>query len=215
MHRIATLSLLFLTLCVGCGAPANGNPDESKEPPLQFIVTVGNRSVAITEGETVRLDGAYTDPTITVTPQPFRVFRCQGISFKYPRSFTFEADLADPDAKTWTLSGNDFKIMFFVSNSPLTSTGFADGMIEQFGRENCRVIDANAKITLAGQPLSGTTIRITVATHELVQDIYQLPSRGGVTRLLVLQDSLDDARDRTSEGRKTLKELESSFTIER
>ena len=47
-------------------------------------------------------------------PEPHRVFPYGGVAFRYPRAFTFEASLDDADLRSWTLSGNDFKVMYFV-----------------------------------------------------------------------------------------------------
>jgi hypothetical protein len=215
MQPIYTLTILLSFLCLGSGSSTAAGPDESKEPPLEFVVNVGDKSIAVTEGETAQLDGGFTNPKISVTPQPYRVFPYQGISFKYPRSFTFEADLADPDEKSWTLSGNDLVIMYHVLNARLTTGDFANLMIDQFGRENCKVTEANAKITLGKQTLSGTTIQITVVTHKMVMDIYRIPSLGAVTKLLVFQDSLDDTGNRSNECKQAFKEIKSSFTVER
>lgn len=214
MLRLYTLTVLLSFLYLGCSTSTPAGADESKEPPLEFVVNVGDKSIAITEGKTAQLDGAFVNPNISVKPQPYRVFPYEGITFKYPRSFAFEADLEDPDRKNWTLSGNDLKIMYFVLNARLTTGEFANNMIDQFGRENCKVTDSNAKIILGKQTLSGTTIQITVATHKMVMDIYRIPSRGAVTKLLVFQDSLDDAGNRSNEAMKALKEIKSSFTVE-
>ena len=100
-------------------------------------------------------------------------------------------------------------------NATLTTGEFANNMIDQFGRENCKVNDANAKITLGSQTLSGTSIQVTVATHKMVMDIYRIPSREAVTKLLVFQDSLDDTGNRSNEGRQTLKDMKASFTVDR
>ncbi|MCU0962478.1 MAG: hypothetical protein MUF48_20475 [Pirellulaceae bacterium] len=215
MQRNHILTVLLSLLYWACGSPPAPGTDESKEPPLEFAVIVDDKSVTINEGQTIQLDGTFTNPRISVTPQPYRVFPYQGITFKYPRSFTFEADLADPDAKHWTLTGNDLTIMFFVMNARLTTGEFANNMIDQFGRENCKVNDANAKITLGSQSLSGTSIQVTVATHKMVMDIYRIPSRGEVTKLLVFQDSLDDTGNRSKEGRQTLEDMKASFTVDR
>ena len=190
------------------------NPEESKEPPLEFVVNIGDKSITITEGNTAQLDGTFANPTISVNPQPHRIFPYGGITFKYPRSFAFEANLADPEGKNWTLSGNDLKLMYFVYSARITTGEFANNMIGQFGREKCKVTDANAKIILGNQTLSGTTIQINIATHKMVMDIYRIPSHGAGTKLVVFQDSLDDAGNRSKEGLQALKEIESSFTVE-
>ena len=122
--------------------------DESVEPALVYTVSVGEKIVTVTEGEAAQLDGTFNNPKITVTPQPYRVFSCQGITFKYPRSFVFEADIEDQNAKTWVLSGNDFILMCMVVNEALSTADFASNIIEQFGSEQAKVVDAEATITL-------------------------------------------------------------------
>ena len=214
MHRTYTLTVLLLSLLLDYGSSTAAGPDESKEPPLEFVVKVGEKTISIIEGKTIQLDGVFTNPQIAVKPQPYRVFPYQGITFKYPRSFAFEADLANPSGKNWTLSGNDLKIMYFVLNSQITTSNYADSMIDQFGRGNCNVTDANAKITLGKQTLSGTTFQVTVVNHKMLMNIYRIPSRGAVTKLIVFQDSLDDAGNRSTEGKQALKEIMSSFTVE-
>ena len=215
MTRICTFIALLTSLSVGCDSRASEAIDESIEPPLTYSIKVGDKTATLSEGETVQLDGTFANPTITVTAQPHRVFPYQGVTFEYPRSFTFEADLEDRNAKNWTLSGNDLKIMYFVLNVSLSTDDFANNMIDQFGRENATVVNANATITLGKQKLAGTSLRVTLASHTMVMDIYRIPSRGTQTKLLVLQDSLDDSGNRSKESKRILAEIQSSFTIER
>lgn len=212
MARTLTLTCLF---SIASGWLPFVAADESAEPPLKYTVTVGEQVVTVVAGETVQLDGIFTDPRITLTPDPQRLFAFAGITFKYPRSYVFEADLDDPAAKSWTLSGNDFTIMVFVLKASLKTGDFAEDMLDQFGRENAQVTNANAKITLGEQQLSGTTLQITVATQKMVIDVFQIPSIGAETKLLVLQDNLDDAGNPSNEGRRTLADIKSSYTVER
>ena len=157
MIRLFALTALLPLVLIGCHSPTPAAADESAEPPLKYSVKVGERTVTISEGQTVQLDGTFSNPEITVTAQPYRVFPYQGLTFNYPRSFTFEADLDDRNAKIWTLSGNDFKIMYFVLNESVSTDDFANNMIDQFGRENAKVVNANTTITLGKQKLSGTS----------------------------------------------------------
>jgi len=215
MTRIFRLASLLPLLSIACNSSTSDAADESVEPPLKYSVKVGGKIATISEGDTVQLDGTFTNPKITVTPHPHRVFPYQGITFKYPRSFMFEADLEDRNAKHWTLSGNDFKIMYFVLNASLSTADFANNMIDHFGRENAKVVNTNATIILGKQKLTGTSLRVTIATHEMVVDVYRIPSRGTRTKLLVFQDSLDDSGNRSKEGKQTLAEIETSFAAER
>jgi len=212
--RIGILSIAIPLLGLGCRMRTATN-DESQEPPLEFVVHVDDTSVTLIEGESGQVNGTFTNPKVSVTPRPYRTFPYQGITFQYPRAFNFEADLSDPDSKNWTLSGNDLKIMYFVLNSQLTTRDFAKDMIDRFGRENCKLLNANAKITLGKETLSGTTIQMTVASSRMVMDIYHVPSSNkSVTKILVFQDNLDDNGHRSAEAKQALKEIESSFTLE-
>jgi len=193
--------------------PARGSTDESAEPPVEYTVTVGERSVVLKDGDVGRLDGTFTDPQVKVIAKQTRVFPYQGVVFEYPRAFTFEADFSDKAAKNWTLSGNDFKITLFSCDDNLTSSEFAESMMSQFGRENCKVTNSNARITLGSHALSGTSIRITIAAHSMAMDCYRLPSRGRKTRLLVFQDSLDEVGKRSKEGTVTMDLLRKSFKL--
>lgn len=212
MERVYSLALLAF-LALGSDLSFAAGDDESKEPPLVFVVEVGGKSITITEGQSSKLKGTFTDPNISVTPESYRVFPYHGINFKYPRSFVFEADIADPNRKTWHISGNDLKIMYMALNAKITTGEFASNMMEQIGRKNCKVTNADAKITLGKHTLSGTTIQITVAEHKMLTEIYQVPSQGTITKLLIFQDSLDDSGNRSNEGKQALKELEASFKM--
>jgi hypothetical protein len=206
-------TIIVLTLLSVAGGPATA-ADESQEPPLQFEVIIGDKSFAVTEGESAQAIGEFNDPIISVTPQPLRVFPYQGISFSYPRSFTFEADLKDPDNKSWTLSGNDFKIIYFVMNVRLSTGEFANSMIDLMGHRQAKVTNPNAQMTLGKHALSGKTLELTLASHKSTMDIYRLPSAKRVTRFLVFQDSLDAQGNRSREGTQALKELASSFSVQ-
>jgi hypothetical protein len=140
---------------------------------------------------------------VTLTPRPHRVFRREGVSFSYPRSFTFETALEDTDSRSWKLSGNDFRIMLFVLADRLTPRAFAENLVDVFGRGNCELADA-APLGFGDAELSGTSLNILMAGTRIVQDVYGMPARGPWTRLLVLQDSLDEAGRRSAEGRAAL-----------
>ena len=215
MIRLIICTAFVLGLSIGCGLATSDAADESAEPALKYTVKIGEKTVTVSEGETVQLDGTFNDPKIAVTPEPYRVFPYQGITFKYPRSFVFEAELDDQDSKMWTLSGNDFKIMYFVLNTSVSTADYANTMIDQFGRENAKVVNEKATISLGKQRLSGTSLHISIAAYEMVMDIYRIPSEGAETRLLVFQDSLDDSGKRSKEGEQTLELIRSSFALEK
>lgn len=164
-----------------------------------YTIKIDDKSIDIAEGETVRVKGTFSNPQITLIVQPHCVFSSHGISFKYPREFSFEANTADEDYKNWTLSGNDFKIMIFVLNGNLTTQRYADSMIDRFGRQNCKVTNA-ALLRCGHLELSGTTIFMTIAGVKMVMDIYRIPSNDTQTKLLIMQDTLDSYGEGSVEG---------------
>ena len=211
---IVLLALVPLALACDPGGGGAAAPDESKEPPVRYTVTVGDKTVSVIEGETVKVDGSFTNPQISVVGDPHRLFNYAGMSFKYPRSYTFEADLEDTDAPNWTLSGNDLKIMVFKLNDRVTPKEFAEGMMEQFGDGNSRITNPNSSITLGGQALTGTAIDITVTSYRMTTEIYQVPGKGKQTRLIVFQDGIDPATGgHTKEGLAGLAMLKESFKL--
>ena len=209
------LAAMLLPVLAGCGSSTSTAADESIEPPLKYSVKVGNETATLFEGVPVRIDGTFTNPTVAIIPDSSRVFPYQGVKFRYPKTFTFEADVDDPASKTWVLSGNDIKITYSVYQGTLSTKDFADSMLDQFGRENSEIVDKQATITLGQEKLSGISLRTTLAGHKMQIDIYSVPSRGSETRILMFQDSLDDSGNRSEEGSRVLAEIGSSFSIER
>src|SRR5690349_4597241 len=72
--------------------PASAD-DETKEPKLGFTVRVGSTELHLSEGDQLPAKGTFTDPSVSVTVDPERVFTHAGLSFAYPRNFSFEAEL--------------------------------------------------------------------------------------------------------------------------
>lgn len=185
--------------------------DENREPALKYRCEVGGRVFTLAEGEPLKLAGVGADPTITIRPEPFREFPYGDVKFRYPSHFTFEADTADADTKHWTLSGNDFKIMYFVIQDDVSDAQYVGAMVGQFGEDNCT--QSETSITLNKQQYAGTRLKVTIAGNAMTMDVFRIGS-GKQTRLLVLQDNPDDDGKPSAEGRATLAALEKSFVAE-
>jgi hypothetical protein len=208
MNRFTCLPLILLLASVSFAQ------DESKEPPQSFVVKLGEKSLTMLENETAKLAGSFTDPQVTITLNPYRVFPYQGVRFQYPRTFNFEADLTDPDDKNWTLSGTDVKIMLFAVNTDLTPAGFADSVIEQFDRSKSKILDANAKLKLGDHTLAGIKFRLTVGMHNITQEAYTLPAPRGKTRLFIVQDNPDEDGNYSAEAKLLFTLLQKSFQLD-
>lgn len=185
--------------------------DESREPPLQYMLHIDGKPIAIEENNDLVIKGHFADPNIKLVVEPVRVFPYRGVSFKYPRHFVFEAELEDQDAQIWTLSGNDFVIMYFDLNGDVSADWYATELLSQFGKENGKIVDRDIAVLLGKQKLKGTRMRVTVATHTMQMDVYRLGFNKDRTRLLVFQDSLDEKSKPSKEGTAALSLLKESF----
>lgn len=213
-HAGSRLALAASVLTGTLAASARAG-DESREPPLLFSVSVGGVTVAATEGEAVPVVGTFQDPRVTVRPEPHRVFPYGGVSFRYPRGFTFEADLDDPTARSWTLSGNDFKVIYFAFPVVITPQTHLEQLLESHGRANCHVLDEQADLRLGESTLGGIRVEVTVQGSRMVQEAYQVPLKGKGSRLLVFQDWPVGRADRSPEGALALRLIAASFRTAR
>ena len=213
-HRIFVFSLVAIFFLVSRAAQSqliSTTLDETSEPPLSFELTLDGDVVTLQDGVPVKLPRNYERPTVKLTVQPYRIFTFQGISFEYPSGFGFEADVDEEHYKNWTLSGNDFKIMYFVLEGQLPTREFLENMAQQFGKENCQIADDRSSIILEDRRLLGSTLHATLAGQRIQIDAYAVPINQTETRLLVFQDRVSESGLRTTEGQATLDVMRSSF----
>ncbi len=114
------------------------------------------------------------------------------MSFSYPRHFAFEADLFDAASQSWTLSGNDVKIMIFRFATELSvGRSFVTDLAAGFGPKSTI---SPIPIQLGPVQYSGKRIRARFPMHEFTQDVLPLPSVKGRGRFLILQDDASGAK---------------------
>ena len=185
-----------------------GTSDDTLEPPAQFTLQVNGQNHPITEGQEIKIPGDFSNLTVSLHPNAIRHFPYGGVDFDYPTYFTWEAEKDGAD-RTWTLSGNDFKVIFFVMAQSLTLDDYLASLEEQFGRENTQQFPQ--KRQMAGTTLEGRLLKASITGIPLFMEVYSLPTSKG-TRLLVFQDFPDDGAKHSPEGEKTLKLISDSFT---
>jgi hypothetical protein len=193
--------------------PTSRRSDPTVEPPMVYTLTVGDQKVALIEGQPVRVEGQFTNPMVQLSVEPCRVFLQDGVAFHYPDFFTHEADVNDTEAMTWTLSGNDVTLMWFDLVGDVSAAGMAEAMIGQFGRENCHLAAGDARLLLSGKPHVGVSLKVQLAGERLSIDLYRVSDQEGRSKLLVLQDVLDDMGRPSRECTKLREILMSSFQI--
>ena len=182
--------------------------DETQEPPLKFTLVINGQQRELVLDKPVTLAGDYKDPKVVLRASANRLFTYGDITFQYPSSFTWEAELESENERTWTLSGNDFKIMYFILPDTLSVEAYSQAIAKQLGEGSTRISDTER--TLDGQRLKGKLLFVKLAGTALTIEVYSLSAKAG-SRLLVLQDSPPDNRASSKEAEGALAILSNSF----
>lgn len=160
--------------------------DEGQEPSVQYQLLVNGTPHTIELNRASTLSGMFNNPEVQLQASANRTFTYGGVSFDYPAYFSWEANISNPAKKSWTLSGNDFKIIYTLMPNNLSASDFAQSMATKFGKQNTRISDKDR--TLGANRLKGKQLNVQISGVTIVLEIFTLPSKSG-TRLLVLQDS--------------------------
>ena len=198
-----------------CVLSTSLHADEAAEPPLVFEVTIGDQTLSVGEGQTSKVTGSFDDAKFRINIRPHREFTKAGVSFRYPREYVYEADVADPGFKSWTVEGSNTVIMLFVIEGEFKAADYAEGVIPQFGRDNAKISNPRDLISLGLETYSGVEVTIDVGGQLLTQQAFEIPLPEGRGGLLVVQDSLTDAGNHSKEYESTLKQLAASFVLEK
>lgn len=203
------LLALHLLCQIGCSAPPAIDP-EAIEPPLGYSLQIAEKTVRLRAGESIKLEGTFHNPEVKLVADEYRTFSGAGISFRYPATYGFQADLDDENVRLWTLDGNDVVILVQAFKGKLSSSNIMDNLIASYGKENCQVTEAT--ITLAGQMRKGQRLQAKVATTTVVQEVFSLPAASG-SLLMILQDSPNDDGTQSNDRKIVGKLLTESFAI--
>jgi hypothetical protein len=158
---------------------------EAREPKLSFDVGMGTTRVRLIEGEGAIVPGNFQNPTLSITVEPQRTFSYAGLRFDYPRSFTFEADL-EATTSSWTLSGNDLKLMVFRFDERLTIEDYVKGLVERFG---ANTTTRPLQLRLGGVDYTGARLDVRLVQTDLTHEVVELPPYDGKYRILSIQDT--------------------------
>lgn len=182
--------------------------DDRKEPPLKYTLEIDGRRHELLLDKPTRLHGTLNEPTVTLRASPVRHFTYGDVRFQYPASFGWEAEIESPDQKIWTLSGNDFKIMYFVQPVSLPTRDYVEAMAEQIVGRSVPVKDVER--TLGGRTYEGSVVTVALAGTRLSIEAITLPTEVG-SRLLVFQDSPPTDKPRSNEAEAAFRLLAKSF----
>ena len=207
---------VFLGVLLVAGvAHAAGDVDESVEPLASYTLLVDGKPFTVSVDEKVTLHGSFVDPRVELRVGKTRTFPYAGLRFQYPAHFTWEADLDGGRFRNWTLSGNDFKIMLFVTAEDLVPANYVTQLRSKFGRDRTSASDRTQR--LGERVFEGKRLVADVAGYRFRQDVYALPPvpKGGGWRLIVLQAPVDPEGGAKKEVDEALRLLEQTFAVVR
>ncbi len=193
---------VLLLLLVLSAEPAAA---DDKEPPLVFFFEAeGGKRVP------VELDKAFSPAELgksaTLKVEPHRKFAYAGVEFEYPREYGFEAAGDGPFA-SWTLSGNDAKVMVHRYKGQKKAETVHKAVIAEVQKAyGGKAKESAATLTAGGRTLEGTRLEVEVMGTFIVQELFPVKSGGDVVELII-QDSPKKPTEPTAERARTGKLL--------
>ena len=166
--------LLILTVLVWA-SPAVGaaeGPKEDQEPPQIFYLEFDGKKVPIELNKPLGTEALRGSKTFTLRVEPYRVFRHAGLSFQYPREYTFENDHTNPGVSLWTLSGPDCLIIiqrYEETGAPeAVRQALVDGLTEKYKDGKKKQVETTWK--LKDITLKGVRLEVELAGILIHQD---------------------------------------------
>ena len=190
MHTLLR-SVSLLAAFAFVSAPAWAD-DASKEPPLEYTLEIAGQRTVLTE-ETpakITIDGKQYDAKLTARAD--RLFKADGLSFRYPATHGFAHDGSSPETLQWTLdSGNNTLILTAIPPGDIRQVlrATADNIAQRFGKEN--VQEKTGTQSLGGKGYPQIVLSINIGGTALRQQIIGMQ---GATQsyVLIIQDTLGD-----------------------
>lgn len=215
MSRISFLAIGVICV-LALTVPADDAPPDQPvdEPKAEYTLEIDGQSVEVRVGETstVKINGKQVK--LRLTPKATKLFREGGISFRYPSHHSFEVEKESSGLTTWTFDGNHNVIILMrqpvAIDAPALRKNLVDGMIEQYGRKNCKT--SAVELATKGAKLKGTRLQAAVVGTLLAQDVYAWTA-GDATFALIVQDSLNDDGTMTKESQEVIRLLESTLEV--
>lgn len=206
------LAKVFPTLIVFAGLSIGALvlADDATEPPLTYTLEVDGKKFLLSADKTVILKGSFNNPKVTLRASSTRTFEQDDIVFNYPANFTFEADLSDPEVRTWTMSGNNVTLMLLAFDEEVTPAGLITSTAESL--ETTAEGMKPASLKLGSLTAEGQSAFVKVGDVSLFYTVVTIPTAEGKGRLLLVQDIPQDDGKPSDERATVVEMLEESFS---
>ncbi|MEM9921497.1 MAG: hypothetical protein AAF990_25570 [Bacteroidota bacterium] len=173
----------------------------AQAPKSTFIVKIGDQEQVVTEGQELTIPPSDQPTVLSIKLSEHKTLKTDKISFDYPSNFSFETE-SDIGFKSWTLDGNDYIVTVFEFAGGTELNDFAEGLVGQFGKENCKI--KKMEQSIGPKKLSGIGIDVTLIGQKLTYNILEIFTASEKSCFLVLQDSPKDNGNPSDESIETL-----------
>lgn len=205
--------IIIFSLLLGSLTLLYAEINESLEPPIKYRLIVEGKPYTMIENEPLKIPGTLKDPTIKLEAEPNREFTYGGISFLYPKNFSFKADLSDTSNKDWTMVGNNLYVIYTNMVEELTLEEYVEALFNEFGKSNCKGL-TNYKIELQGKQINVAKFNVAYKDIKIDIETFRLPSTEG-TKLMYFQYSLNDTGKREKESIDAFNIIKKSIVVKK
>ena len=189
MYNIFRLIIVSL-ICLCTLTLLLAETDETREPPLKYKLLIDGKAYDIVEKEPLKLTGTLKDPTVKLEAEENREFTYGGVSFLYPRGFSFEPDIKDVSCKSWTLTGTDTTVLYINMTEELTLEDYVQAIIAELGKKKCNS-PKEVKVELLGKQIKASRFKLTSNDVKMDIEIIRLPTTNG-SKFLYFQFTQDE-----------------------
>jgi hypothetical protein len=173
-----------------------------------IILKINGKEYTLKEGDEIKLDATFINPTISVKLSDQQRFETDSISFSYPKSYSY-ASSKEAGANTWTLNGDNFVIIYFEFAVNVELDNVVEEIVSKFAKDNCISEDYQQK--LGEKKLSGKRLRVTIAGEKLTMDFLEIKLKDLKTRIIIFQDSKKVDGSSSDEREATLNLIDSTI----
>jgi len=211
--RSASLSLAVLLSTVFSAALAPRAPQaDGLEPEVELVLELNGYPLEVRVDEPFQVSVGEDCVSGVLRKRDRRRFELDGLVFSYPSYLAFRADLAQPAAQRWTLTGNEVELALIRHVDPrLPARTLLEAEVERLkgaGEADVRY----EHLSLAGERRTGRVVRTMQDGVGVQRRVFAL-SNGEDVFVLVLAENLDARGKPVAEGAELVRLLEETFRL--
>ena len=183
-----------------------------REPERKFILEIDNASHAVSLGSRFDLVIAGKRHRARLQSMPVRLFNKTGVSFDFDSKKHFSYEALSPLVDHWSLDGNSSVIMVQNYKSKVADSEIMKAFEHQYNAMKAKLTKGKVKLSYGGKSMEGEKLLITMGNIKLEQQIFFFNGKDR-SRVLIIQDTLNDNSGNTEEFLETRKLIQKSLSV--